>query len=308
MAEADVLERLVDEQAAGKRQKSSCMAKLDRLGWVVCNWYEIEGYRFGVRSTSTAFGAWVDHCLGAYRVDGPLREDDDPMWAVVVEDVASDGREVGRRFHILYHGTWDVVRTLDIRTVARAFLAEMSSIVQPVRDDALYLQAAVASASGVSVLVPHVMVPGLARAVRRVQRAGVVPPGTMVVAVDPDTGRVVPSDALLDMPADAWERFGETFPANGSDPRVFVDDELAIDAVLTWGGPRTRGLFHASKAETLKTLAPSIRNLRLLGGRGIQGLGRLVANARCYTAAWVTTNDMIDFLAGIAGAYASNRP
>jgi hypothetical protein len=230
------------------------------------------------------------------------------MWAVVVEDGEGAGREVGRRFHIVYHGTWDVVRTLDIRTAARAFLAEMSSIVQPVRDDALYLQAAVASASGVSVLVPHVMVPGLARAVRRVQRAGVVPPGTLVVAVDPDTGRVVRSDALLDLPADAWERFAEAFPANGSDPRVFVDGEFAVDAVLTWGGPRTPGLFHASKAETLKTLAPSIRNLHVLGGRGIQGLGRLVANARCYTAAWVTTNDMIESLASIAGAYASNRP
>jgi hypothetical protein len=32
---------------------------------VVTNWYEIEGYRFAVRSTSHAFAAWLDEVMEA---------------------------------------------------------------------------------------------------------------------------------------------------------------------------------------------------------------------------------------------------
>jgi hypothetical protein len=236
-------------------------------------------------------------------VDGPLDEDADAMWGVVVEEGEGDGARVGRRFHILYRGTWDVVRTLDVRTVAKAFLTEMASILQPVRDDALYIEAGVASASGVNVLVPHVMVPGLARAVRRVQRAGVVPPGTMVVAVDLRTGALISTEPSLGFPEDRWDRLSEAFPANGSDPRVFIEDELEVDAVLIWGGSGEPGLFHASKAETLTSLASTGRNLPLVGGTGIEALGRLVDRARCYAASWVTTNDMIDSLVRIGGTW-----
>lgn len=310
MTETGVLEQRVDEreQARPRKPKSTCMAKLDRLDWASCNWYEIDEYRFGVRSTSRAFGDWVDHCLAAYRVGGPHEEDDDPMWAVVVDEGGESSAGVGRRFHILYRGTWDVIRTLDVGGVAQALLTELGSIRHPVRDDAVFLEAAVASASGVSILLPHLMVPGLARAVRRVQRAGIVPPGTMVVAVDPATGELVRPEVSLDLPSDVSARFADAFPPNGSDPRIFVDDRLEVDAVLTWGGPEASGLWHAPRADTLMTLASWTRNLRLVGSRGIEGLARLVEGARCYAARWATTNDMIDALVRIGGTgYAIDR-
>lgn len=308
MTPTDVLEATEEEQQVPeKRPKSSCMAKLDRLDWVTSDWFEIGGSRFGVRTTSEAFGDWVDYCLSPYRVGGPLDEDDDPMWAVVVDD---EGRSsaVGRCFHILYRGTWDVVRTLDVHGVARAFVTEIASLVHPFRDDAVYLDAAVASTSGGSILVPYVMVPGLARAVRRVQRAGIVPPGTMVVAVDPATGRLTRPDAALDLPADAWAQLADRFPPNGSDQRVFVDDELGVDSVVMWGGPEAVGVWHTSRAETLMRLTGWTRNLPVMGGRGIEGLARLAEGARCYLARWASTNDMIDVLARIgADGYAIDR-
>jgi hypothetical protein len=129
----------------------------------------------------------------------------------------------------------------------------------------------------------------------------------MVVTVDPTTGRLVHPDLALDVPSDALERLADAFPPNGSDPRMFVDDEVQVDAVLMWGGPEESGLWHTSRAEAVMTLAGWSRNLRMVGGSGIEGLGRLVQGARCYVARWVSTNDMIDALARIGDDYAIDR-
>src|SRR3990170_3464562 len=140
------------------------MSKLDRLGWVVCDWFEIEGYRFGVRTTSDAFGEWVRYGLGEYRVEGPEDEDQEPFWSVVVEDGSRGEGRLGKRFHIVYRGSWDVVRTLEVAAAARALLVEVEAIRFPLRDDAIFLEAGLVRSGDLSVLVPHTMVPGLARA------------------------------------------------------------------------------------------------------------------------------------------------
>ena len=71
---------LVERSEAGpssavpeRRSSSPCMAKLDRLQWATCDWFAIEDYRFGVRSTSAGFGEWVRYALGSYLADGPHR-------------------------------------------------------------------------------------------------------------------------------------------------------------------------------------------------------------------------------------------
>jgi len=282
------------------------MQKLDHLGWVVCSWFEIEGYRFGVRSTSHAFGEWIDHALSAYRVDGPREEEDDPYWAVVVRDGPGDDDRVGKRFNILYRGTWDVVRSLDVRAVARAFLLEVETILFPTREDAIFLEAAAVRAPGGTLLVPYLMVPGLARAARRVQRADLVPPGAMTVAIDPGSGRLVPVPSGLELPDDLDERLDRVFPPDPGDPRAFVDEELAVGAVLTYGPLPEAGVVHGSRAETLLSLAPSVRNLARLGGRGVEGLARLVAAAHCYRATWGSTQQMLDALTRISDDVSTN--
>ena len=84
---------------------------------MVCRWYEIEGYRFGIRTTSHAFSEWLDFVLAAYR--SPSRRDDDDTaatYSIVIEDREDDGRQ--RKFHILYLGGGDIVRTLDLGFMA----------------------------------------------------------------------------------------------------------------------------------------------------------------------------------------------
>src|ERR1041385_5331993 len=106
------------------------MEKLDRLGWVVSQVYRIGDERIEVRSTSEAFGAWVDEVLGAHRVEQDF--EDNPYFSIVVEE---GGRSIagGRRMHILYRRTASVVRSLDLATIARAFLTEVERIRMPFR-------------------------------------------------------------------------------------------------------------------------------------------------------------------------------
>jgi hypothetical protein len=277
------------------------MSKLDRLGWVVCDWFEIEGYRFGVRSTSHAFGEWVRYGLEEYRVEGPEDEDQEPFWSVVVEDGSRGEGRVGKRFHIVYRGTWDVVRTLDVAAAARALLVEVESILFPLRDDAIFLEAGLVRSGDASVLVPHSMVPGLARAGRRAQRVNLQPPGTMAVAIDPDSGQLVPIRSRLRLPGDLDERLAQAFPPNGHDPRVFVEGATGVNAVLLYGGPvEESGIFEIPRAQALYELARSVRNLPQLGGRAIRGIARLLAGSRCVAASWRSTEQMLGTLASLA--------
>jgi hypothetical protein len=270
---------------------------------VACDWYEVEGSRFGVRTTSIAFARWIEDVLAAYRVTGPRDADDVPFWGIVTGDGARDAKTetVGRPFNILYRGIVDMMRTLDVRTVARAFLLEVESILFPARDDLVFLDAAAVAGLDRIVLLPHALVPGLARAGRRVQRAGLKAPGAWTVAVDPTSGRLVPVASALDVPGDALDRLAPTFPPATDDVRLFVDAPTSVDAVVTSGGSSDRGVVPAPRAESLLGLLPSVRNLPSMGGRAIESLGRLVGGADCYRARWTGTEQMLDTLTRAIG-------
>ncbi|MFB3738221.1 MAG: hypothetical protein ACE14W_04565 [Candidatus Velamenicoccus archaeovorus] len=272
------------------------MSKLDRLGWVACDWFEIEGQRFGVRSTSEAFATWVRRVLDPYRVDGPVDPDDDPLYGLVVEDETSRSGRVGRRLNVLYLGTWDIVRTTDPGTVARSFLLDVQRLAFAHRDDAVYLDGAVVSSNGTTVLVPQSIVPTLSRAGRRVQRAlDAMLPGTMAVAVDPETGRLIPVPSLPDVPDDASDAFRTDGPR--VDPRAWVDEALSVDRVLLYGSEPE--LVPVSRAETLAGLSSAVRNLDVMRGRAIRALGRLVEGSRPYRVRFTGTAHMIEILSSL---------
>src|SRR5881397_673875 len=115
------------------------MEKLDHLGWVVSQVYRIGEERIEVRTTSFGFAEWVDYVLGAYRVEQDF--EDNPYFSIVVEDGPASVAG-GKRFHILYRRTAAVVRSLDLGTVAGAFLTEIERLRMPFRDDALMMDAA----------------------------------------------------------------------------------------------------------------------------------------------------------------------
>lgn len=277
------------------------MAKLDRLAWAVCDWFEIEGYRFGVRSTSRSFGGWVREVLGAYRSGGPRDPDDDPLFSFVIAEPHTGAT---RKLHIFYVGTLDVVRSFDLGVAARAFLGEVEALTFPVRDDAVYVEASVLRGRGTTALIPTWMVPPINAAGRRIRRVVDLDlPCALSVALDPATGHLVPPRRTLDLPVDAIDSLVRSWPATAEpDPRAFVDDERRIDRIVVLGGgPTGIGLRPVARGPVLFDLARSIRNLGSVRGEGLAAVGRALSGAEVARAGWAHTGQLVEVVAAVLG-------
>ena len=288
-----------------RRPRSTCSSKLEALRWVSRDWFEIEGTRFGVRSTSPSFGEWVRHALATYLVGGPRDPGDLPTFSLVIEDPESPSGRATRNLHILYRGTFSVVRSLDVSVIARSFLSEIESITFPSRDDAIYLGVSVIRGIATTVLIPTRLVPAIGVAGRRIQRSlDVRLPAELAVALDIETGRLIPVRQTLDIPRSALDDLVRSMPVvSGEDRRAFVDRELPIDRVLVWGRtPDGRlGLGPTPKGPVLFDLARSIRNLKIVGKQGVITLGRVLAEAEVLAASWFGTAGLIDVLGDAVG-------
>ena len=296
-----------------RRQRSTCSSKLEALRWVSSDWFEIEGSRFGVRSTSGAFGEWVRSALASFRVGGPRDPGDAPAYSVVIEDPATPSGRATRNLHILYRGTFSVVRSVDASVVARSFLSEVESLTFPGRDDAIYLGVSVIRGAGTTVVIPARFVPAIGVAGRRIQRSfDIWLPAQLSVALDVGTGHLMPVSPVLDIRADGWDALFDPPPTpEAEDRRAFIDRELPIDRVLVWGRTRTGelGLDQTPKGPVLFDLARAIRNLDKVGREGVLTVARVVSEADVLAASWFGTASLIELLgeAVDAPAYVHRR-
>ena len=288
------------ELAVVRRRKSCspCRAKLDRLTWLTDDWFEIEGYRFGARSTSPAFGEWIRYALGDYVVDGPREPE------TIICSRSSSKMERPRpgglpSGSIFYEGTIDVVRSFDARAVARSFLCEVESVTFPTRDDAVYVEASIIRGRGGTVLIPALMVPSITAAGRRISRSvNVQLPGHLSIALDPVTAYVVAPHPRIRVPSDALEALEGHIPVDGQ-PEILAlaDDAAPIDRVFGFRSGPTLGLGPAPRGPALFELARSVRNLAQIGGLGLTTLGRALADAQVIEARWSNTQQLIDVVA-----------
>jgi hypothetical protein len=279
------------------------MGKLDRLGWVVEDWYQVGGTTVAVRSTSAIFGDWLRWALADHLCDEPDDEIQYPLFSVVLEDSSRDLERVGRRFHILYHGTWDKVRTLDIRVLGRSVLDEFRRFLTYDASDLVYLPCALAANRDVQILIPEVLMPALAKTGRRARRFGLVAPGDSFTALDPMTGELVPLNTGLNVPQDAIERLAAALPPelSSEDPHLFVNAPVRADVVLAdVRMPLDAGIHPLTRSYTVTALASSALNIRSIGGRAIEAIAELVSRAGCYTVRWTTTEELLADLAGLS--------
>lgn len=241
-------------------------------------YYRVGEVDFAVRTTSTEFCGWLDHALGKYR----KRKKAPVYYSVVIAGGEGKG-QLGKGFHILYRGTSAIVRTLHLPTLARGLIHELESLTFSERQDAIYLDAAVLSSNGTSAVAPSTIVSYVGKLGRRVDRAGVQLPGTSHVAVDLESGRLVPTPPLPDIPVDAVERAGALSSANGHRPdRWFLDQPIDPDMVLTFAGGEM-ALQPVSRGQALHRLASYAMNLERLGGSALEGLRTFIETKRCYS-------------------------
>jgi hypothetical protein len=244
---------------------------------VVSRTYEVGGHRFGIRTDSMAFCAWLDRTFRRYRVAG----DEYPRYSILIS--GAKGETSGKSFNILYKQTNALVRTMDLSTLARALVAEMESLSYRERDDAIHAEVGMLVTNGIKALVPGRFTSFLGRlGHRQVQRAGVSLPGSMYVTIDPESGRAVPAEPHLKIPDDAFERLSEIGPTNGSSERVFVDEPSSVDVVF-WVDNQSQVPFHPiSRGFVLSRLWTWTVNASQIGKTAIDGLTKLVEPTRCY--------------------------
>lgn len=224
-----------------------------------------------------AFCDWLDRTFRRYRVAG----DEYPRYSIVI--AGAKGDTGGKQFNILYKQTSALVRTMDLTTLARALVVEMEALSYHERDDAIYTEMGMLTTNGTRALVPGRFTSFLGRlGHRQVERAGVSLPGSMYVAVDPKTGRAVPTPRHLKVPDDAFERLGEIGPTNALSDRVFVEEPSSVDVVF-WVDNMSEVPFHPmSRGFVLSRLWNWTVNAPNIGRSAVEGLTKLVEPTRCY--------------------------
>lgn len=265
----------------------------------MCDWYEVQGHRFGVRSTSEAFGMWLRYVLGAQRIRPTLEEEELPTYSIVVEDGTSS--RLGRGYHILYVGTMDVVRTFDLRFLARSFLHEIDMLGASERRDALFLRAGVVEADGQVALLPPILVPVLNAVRRRALRRGMDAPGGSVAALDLGSGELISPVPSVGVPTDAIDLLERYVPGatNGARDRFPIETgaRRPLDVVIGLDIRQAELSNERPRSETAIELAMAAVNMHRVGGSGFTAIGKAVGGARSVTLNWSSTDQMFDALA-----------
>lgn len=254
------------------------MDKLDHLGWVVSRSFEVEDLVFSIRTTSSVFGDWLTETLAPYRT----RKKADPLYSIVVADPAKRKDRAIKDFNVLYRGITAHSRDLNLATIAQILLAEIDALAFRHRDDAVYAGVAPVAANGSVALVPSGMVNLLAGMGRQVGRSGLSLPYVSAVALDPQTGAVLPSEGPPGVPSNAIARLGELGLDGVPSDRMAIPKPLQVGFVMTMGGRGTEGVEPLSDAKTVYTLASSVLNLEKMGITALETLDKVVSDADCY--------------------------
>ncbi len=270
------------------------MDKLDLLGWEAHTTVKLGDHAFKIRSTSRAFNTWLGNVLKPYKVRKPSAQN---WYSVVIAGGDPDeDTKSKRRFHILYRGSSQIVRTLDLPTLGQALFAELESTMFEERDDAVYVEAAALAMDGKVALIPGRYLPTLWKVSRRLHQAGVRLPLARTVAIDRQTGQVIPTKSTLEIPGDAIDRLvkvvgseagailgvaGSGAADNGHLERWVLDAPARAVALLTTGadeGPRQP----QSRGQAVYRLAGLTMNLAIIGVSALDGLSLLAEQAQCY--------------------------
>jgi hypothetical protein len=255
--------------------------------------YRISGARFGLRTTSLRFAGWLDDALSTYRIRGKA----DPVYSIVVPEGDGNG-VVGKRFHMLYRGATQVVRSLSAQSIGRMLLGELEAIVYPRLTDAMYLKSALLSSDSRTALLPASFLTWIGGLGRHVERAGIALPASKLVAIDRASARVIPFRSRLKVPPNALEDLAQMFPSTGPPDRTSVDRPVGVDVVYSVVSGSHDPVSPASRAFTLQRLAGSLVNGRLLGKPTLRTLGDLVERAECYQLAFGHPRSMLRAIAG----------
>jgi hypothetical protein len=140
---------------------------------------------------------------------------------------------------------------------------------------------------------------------RVVERANVVLPYSMVVAIDPDSGRVIPVPPSLDVPLNGLDRLAHLNKQEATEARISIVEPAAVDVVVSFGGLKNGSEVAQpiSKALACYRAASHTLNLRTLGVEvGLAALRQTVESASCYEFSPIGSKPMLEAVSQILRA------
>jgi hypothetical protein len=250
--------------------------------------FELDGLLFGVRTNSRAFAQWLAEAMPATLV---LDEEAQPNYSVWI---SNDDTKMGKRFHLVYKDSTLLMRTFDVAEAVRSLLADVEALTYGHRRDALYIQSTFLSLKGVDALFPEELLSMFDGIRRRIRPLGLRLPTTRFVAIDLETGEMLPrpNPLLIDTAAlDGLTRKVTSEPTAW--PRAPLDRRATIDLVCTFpspgnepadpvSSPGNEPSIPVSRGWTLYVLGSVAVNLHEVGGAGVEALRRLVERASCW--------------------------
>jgi hypothetical protein len=255
---------------------------------VVSHSYAIGDVRFAIRSTSHAFGAWLQRALAAYEVE----DVEDFLYSVVVPEPPAAGARA-KEFFLLYKGSSAIIRTLDPASLGRGILAELEAHRLVELEDAVYLMASAAQVRGRTAVIPATLGPGLAKLGRRAERLDLRIPGHFAIGIDLEDGSLRPIPRTLDLAGDPLSDLAEAFPWAGRDGlRFLAGPEDAAAMLIPARDPEAPPQL-ARRGYALANLTSWNLNLQRAGGHGLRALGRFVERTPAYEATWTDASDAI---------------
>jgi hypothetical protein len=251
--------------------------------WAVQQTYKVGRFVVGVRTNSKRLGNWLNKNLAEYVSTKKV----DPMYSLVVGKQKKAGV---KEFNTLYRDSLVLSKTLDLEEAVRALLREIESLVFAEWDEGIYVEAAPALSNGTAALMPNLAAIRLSDIARKVKRAGLSVPSTGRVAIDPDSGGLIPIPPLLSVPEQHFEALARIGAHNGRARRAkkATADPAGIDMILLpapapWDRDTPDPVRPLSRAVALQKFAEDqVVNLSATGGRALEGLAKTIAGAQCY--------------------------
>jgi len=178
------------------------------------------------------------------------------------------------------------------KNLSEVMFAELETILYGERDDAIYLDLAYLSTEGAGGLIPSAYLPYPAKQGRRVDEAGIRLPMSKTVAVDPRSGRLIPTRPHVQIAPGAISRLQEIFGGSGWSDRLSIREPTPVEVIFAPGSSQGP-LQPVSRAFALYQLAGQTMNMPCLGDRAIRGLAKLVERSRCYGLSGGSPREML---------------
>ena len=263
--------------------------------------YDFGELAFGIRSTSEAFSDALDEILSEYRTS----EETNPYLSVVVPEPEPASRS--RKYHILYRDRTRVCKTRNLGALADSLFAELEGPGLAERDDFIILNAGVLGINGTTALTSTELISFVSELGRVVERSRLILPRESFVAIDPESGQIVPLPRSVRIPPGARDRIASLAPPNDEPLRLGLEQPRRVDLVL--------GEYAAQEGEespparpgrsvgfAVADLAWMAVNTRVLGVAVLEGLAALVQGAKTYELRQDRARPMLEAMASVLRA------